>query len=126
METTVTTAKTPAKRGRPKKSLVESKKKGNRGVRGRPPGDAAIMEEFKARLLASPKSQKVIDTIVNAALDDEHKGQTAAWKLLADRLLPISMFDKKAAQGGATVTINISGIDQPVDIHGESEVVDEQ
>lgn len=120
-QTTASPSPARKKRGRPSKALVESKKKGNRGVRGRPPGDAAAIEEFKARLLASPKSQKVIDSILAAAMDDEHKNQAAAWKLLMDRLLPVSYFDKKAGGPGShTVTINITGVDSPVDIQGET------
>ena len=101
----------PKKRGRPKKSLVESKKEGNRGVRGRPPGDAAAINEFKARLLASPRSQKVLDSIMSAALDDEHKNQAAAWKLLMDRMLPVSYFEKdKNNSGRSAVNITITGV----------------
>ncbi len=80
----------PKKRGRPKKSEVMSNKKGHRNAVGRPKGDAAIINEYKARMLASPKSQKVLDSIMNAALDDDHKHQAAAWKLMMDRMLPIS------------------------------------
>lgn len=99
------------KRGRPPKALVESKKKGNRGLRGRPPGDAAAINEFKARLLASPKSKKVMDCILNAALDDDHKNQAAAWKLLMDRMLPLSYFDKDKVGGGkSSINITISGV----------------
>lgn len=95
-------------RGRPKKAeLAEAKK---RPV-GRPKGDASAIEEFKARLIASPKSKLVFDTILNAALDDEHKNQSAAWKLLVDRLLPLSYFEKDKNGGGrASVNITISGI----------------
>ena len=32
------------------------------------------MEEYRSRMLASPKSKRVLDTIFAAALDDEHKG----------------------------------------------------
>lgn len=117
------TENTPTrKRGRPRKALVESKKAGNRGVRGRPPGDAAAINEFKARLLASPKSQKVLDSILNAALDDEHKNQAAAWKLLIDRMLPLSYFEKdKANAGRASVNITISGVGGETVITGTSE-----
>lgn len=102
---------TTKKIGRPKKSLVESKKTGQRGKVGRPKGDAAAINEFKARLLASPKSRKVLDSILNAALDDDHKNQAAAWKLLMDRMLPISYFDKDKEGGGRpSVSITISGI----------------
>ena len=98
------------KRGRPKKVLVESNKKGGRNAVGRPKGDAAIINEYKARMLASPKSQKVLDSIMNAALDDDHKHQAAAWKLMMDRMLPVSYFEKDSAGGRSAVSITISGI----------------
>ena len=106
-------SKSPPKKktGRPPKAVIESKKAGNRGVRGRPPGDAAAINEFKARLLASPKSRKVMDSILNAALDDDHKNQAAAWKLLMDRMLPLSYFDKDKVGGGkSAISITISGV----------------
>jgi hypothetical protein len=106
---TETTAVVPKKRGRPPKSLVDKKK--NRGQVGRPKGDADAIKEYKARLLASPKSRKVLDSILNAALDDDHKNQAAAWKLLADRLMPLSYFDKDKASGGrSAVNITITGV----------------
>jgi len=109
-ESAQTTQTTKKRRGRPPKSAVEAKKKGNRPV-GRPKVDAAVINEMKARLLASPKSRKVLDSIVNAALDDEHKNQSAAWKLLMDRMLPVSYFEKeKDATGRPSVNITISGI----------------
>ena len=87
---TKTTVGEKRKAGRPKKSLIQSKKEGNRNKVGRPKGDADAIKEYKARLLASPKSRKVLDSILNAALDDDHKNQAAAWKLLVDRLMPLS------------------------------------
>jgi hypothetical protein len=95
------------KRGRPKKSAVVAKKQGNRGQVGRPKGDAAIINEYKARMLASPKSAKVLEKIWEAALDDDHKHQAAAWKLVIDRVLPTSLFDKDA-NGGSKPSINIT------------------
>lgn len=117
--------KTP-KRGRPTKAALAAAKK--RPV-GRPKGDAAAIEEFKARLLASPKSQKVIDSILNAALDDEHKNQAAAWKLLVDRMLPMSYFEKDKMGGGRpSVNITISGVGEAVSINGsegsEDDIID--
>ena len=99
---------TPKRRGRPpKNALAEAKK---RPV-GRPRGDNYAIEEFKARLIASPKSRKVIDSILNAALDDDHKNQAAAWKLLMDRMLPMSYFEKDKEGGGRpSVNITINGI----------------
>ena len=120
-----TKTKAPAKRrGRPPKSEVKKK----RPV-GRPKGEAAIMKEYRERLLASPKSRKVLDSILNAALDDEHKNQAAAWKLLVDRLMPLSYFEKeKNGTGGAAVNITISGLDgSTVNIGGsDDQVVEEE
>ena len=92
------------KGGRPSKKDLAAKKPGGRGKVGRPKGDAAIMEEYRSRMLASPKSKRVLDTIFAAALDDEHKGQTAAWKLVMDRVAPVAGFEKQIVQ------INITGV----------------
>jgi hypothetical protein len=100
------------KRGRPKKNDVQALTKGNRGKIGRPKGDASAIEEYKARMLASPKSREVMDSIFNAALDDDHKNQSAAWKLIVDRIMPLSYFEKdKLSNGRAAVSITINGID---------------
>ena len=102
----------PAKRvGRPKKADVVSKTVGKRQAVGRPKGDAATINEYKARMLASPKSRKVLDSILNAALDDDHKNQAAAWKLCMDRLLPVSYFEKDKLNGGSNaINISITGV----------------
>jgi len=95
--------------GRPRKQDVALKAKP--GKIGRPKGDATIINEYKARMLASPKSKKVLDSILDAALNDDHKNQAAAWKLLMDRMLPISFFEKDKEHGGRpSVSITISGI----------------
>jgi len=97
--------------GRPKKNSVASKTKGKRNAVGRPKGDAAVINEYKARMLASPKSRKVLDAILSAALDDDHKNQAAAWKLCMDRLLPVSYFEKDKASGGkSAINISITGV----------------
>mgnify|MGYP006285547209 CR=1 FL=1 len=116
------------KRGRPKKSEVEARKKGNRGVRGRPPGDAARMNEFKARLLATA-GDRVIDKVIGIALDDEHQGQMAALKMCMDRVLPMSYFDKdKQGTGKSNISISITGVGGETTIIGgdipEGEVYD--
>lgn len=108
------------KRGRPKKSDVQALTKGNRGKIGRPKGDASAIEEYKARMLASPKSREVMESIFNAALDDDHKNQSAAWKLIVDRIMPLSYFEKDKLSGGrSAVSITINGIDtdKPIDIN---------
>lgn len=97
----------PRRRGRPPKSLVESKKK--RGKVGRPAGDTARIQEFKARLLSS-SGTKIIDTVIRKALDDNDKDQIAALKMCMDRLLPTSLFEKDAKGQRNAVTINITGL----------------
>lgn len=97
------------KKGRPRKSDIKAKQRGFIAKRGRPPGEAAAMAEFKARLINSPKSKKVLESIFNAALDDEHKNQAAAWKIITDRLIPVSSFEKSSGNKPA-ITINISGL----------------
>ena len=108
----------PRRRGGPTKAEIAAKtpkrhnSKGGRGKIGRPKGDAGIINEYKARMLASPKSQKVLDSIFNAAMDDEHKNQAAAWKLVMDRTLPVAAFEKDIIQnsGKSAIQINITGV----------------
>ena len=99
-------------RGRPRKTELIEKSKGSRGQVGRPKGDAAIINEYKARMLASPKSKKVLETIFDAALDDDHKNQAAAWKMIMDRILPVGAFEKEVVQNGgkSAIQINITGV----------------
>ena len=110
----------PRRRGRPPKKTVAENKKGNRVARGRPKGDAAIINEYKARMLASPKSKKVLDKIFDAALDDEHKHQAAAWKLVMDRVLPTAAFEKDIVKGSGknAIQINITGVSGDTTIIG--------
>jgi hypothetical protein len=100
------------KRGRPRKTEVQAKQQGGRGKVGRPKGDATIINEYKARMLASPKSVKVLEAIFDAALNDDHKNQAAAWKLVVDRIAPVAAFEKDVIKngGGNSISINISGV----------------
>ena len=111
---------TKKRRGRPPKSEVVSRKRGTVGTRGRPKGDAAIINEYKTRMLTSPKSKRVLESIFDAALDDDHKNQAAAWKLVMDRVLPASYFEKDKA-GGSKGGINIS----ITGVGGETTVISE-
>lgn len=105
---------TKKRRGRPKKGEMVAVKTKNKGVMGRPKGDTAIINEYKQRMLMSPKSAKVLEAIYDAALDNDHKNQAAAWKLIVDRIIPISAFEA-SKQGGQTpqISINISGLNSP-------------
>ncbi len=103
------------KRGRPTKAAIEKKKKP--GIIGRPPGsgDGARIAEFKARLLATA-GDSVINKVIEIALTDGHPVQSAALKMCVDRVLPMSYFDKDKHGNGGTpqISINITGINNPV------------
>lgn len=107
------TKPTGNKIGRPKKSDITEIKE-SRSV-GRPKGDAAIINEYKLRMLNSPKSAKVLEAIYDAALNDEHKNQAAAWKLIVDRIVPVSAFEATKSGNGSMpqISINISSIGSP-------------
>ena len=98
--------------GRPSKKDIAANSPGGRKSVGRPKGDATIINEYKARMLASPKSKRVLDTIFDAALDHDHKNQAAAWKLVMDRILPVAAFEKEVVQNGgkSAIQINITGV----------------
>jgi hypothetical protein len=98
--------------GRPSKKDLAANSPGGRGKPGRPKGDATIINEYKSRMLASPKSKRVLDTIFDAALDHDHKNQAAAWKLVMDRILPVAAFEKDVVQNGgkSAIQINITGV----------------
>ena len=104
------------KAGRPKKGEIVANKRGSRELRGRPKGDAAILNEYKARMLASPKSAKVLEKVFEIALNDEHAGQMAAMKLVLDRIVPASAFDTAKGNNGGNapqISINITGLTSP-------------
>ena len=103
------------KRGRPRKSELIPTKRG----RGRPKGDHSAMIEMKQRFLARRDTDAVINSIYRAAMDDDHKNQAAAWKLIIDRVLPVSAFDKDKMGGRPTVNITISGVTDMPSIEGE-------
>jgi hypothetical protein len=114
--------------GRPRKTDLAKKKAGNRGQVGRPKGDASIINEYKARMLASPKSAKVLEAIFDAALNDDHKNQAAAWKLVMDRVLPTAAFEKDVVKGNGrnAIQINITGVggDTQVISSGDEDVIE--
>ena len=112
--------------GRPSKAEIAAKKPGGRKKRGRPPGETAIMNEYKARFLASPQSRKVIQKVFDTAMEDGHPHQGVCMKMVMDRVLPAKSFDEAKEQGGAKIEVNFIGMDAPksVDVvDGEYEEV---
>ena len=102
--------KTTPRKGRPPKAAIEAKK--HRGAVGRPAGDAARIQEFKARLLGT-SGEKVINTILRKALDDTDKDQAAMLKMCIDRILPMSAFEAVKKESMPHISINITGLQSP-------------
>jgi hypothetical protein len=79
-------------------------------------------------MLASPKSELVLQTIFDAATNDDHKNQAAAWKLIMDRILPVGVFEKDVIKdaGRSSIQINITGVGATEILGGseEGEVID--
>lgn len=103
---TIPTLTRKGKGGRPRKADLEKAKKP--GLPGRPPGTAARIEEFKARLLTT-SGQRVIDEVVRKALDPADKDQAAMLKMCLDRLLPLSLFEKPSGGKSVSISINLVG-----------------
>jgi len=100
-------------KGRPPKTDLQAVKNRTKNKVGRPVGDAGRLQEFKERLLATGGT-RILDKMIQIALDDGHPGQMAAIKLAMDRILPASVFDT-AKSGGSMpqISINISGLTSP-------------
>ena len=108
-------ADTPKKKklGRPSNEALAANTPGKR-VRNKPgpkPGDAAVLNEYKAMMLTSKKSPLVLKKIMEAALDDNHKHQAVAWKIVTDRLVPVALFDNGANRGHSAVNITINTVE---------------
>ena len=115
--------KPKAKRGRPRKDVIEAKRKP--GKIGRPVGDTGRIQELKARLLATT-GDKVIDKIVSIAMTDGHPVQSAALKMCIDRVLPISYFEKDKNSGARpSVNITITGVGGEQTIISGSDNIDD-
>tara|TARA_R110000751_G_scaffold296726_1_gene406054 strand:- start:82 stop:522 length:441 start_codon:yes stop_codon:yes gene_type:complete len=95
-----------------------------RGV-GRPKGNSAILAEYQERMLNSPKSRKVLDKVFDIALDDDHKHQAVCIKLVVDRLVPMSHFEKEKAGGISGITITMASAGGDVNINTGSDAEDE-
>ena len=108
--------------GRPTNKELDANTNGKRNKVGRPPGVAAALKEYTAMMVTSPKSRKVLQKILDAAIDDDHKNQAAAWKIVADRIVPLGMFDTGDAKKPSGISITINTVDaQEVNIVEEAE-----
>lgn len=72
-------------------------------------------------ILLNSAGTNVVHKAIEIAMNDEHPAQASMIKLLMDRTLPVSMFEKEKNQRSA-VTINITGIgDSPITIGSSDE-----
>lgn len=97
---------------------------------GRPKGEGTVMKEYRQRMLNSPKSRKVFDSLMEVASDPEHKHWPAAMKTVVDRILPMAGFEKEAGVSNrSAIQVVITGVDG-VSINDNSSsddsIVDEQ
>ena len=99
-------------RGRPRKEdrlmtrlQWEDQKK---QVAGRPKGMRTAIKKLEERLLDANRIDRVIDSIVKAACDDENKNQAAAWKIIMDRMAPMSHYDKNKLGDRPMININVT------------------
>ena len=86
---------------------------------------AAVMKEWRQRILLHPKSEGVIQKLFELALDDDAKNQAVALKILSDRLIPLAGFSAEN-KSTPSVSINITGIgsDEPAGVTIEGEYGD--
>ena len=106
----------PEKKKRPGRSKKGEKAPVKRV--GRPPGQRAAQLELQEYMYSHKSKKQVVEKLFSAALDDKHKNQGIAWKLLSDRMLPVSGFEKLA--GKSAIQININTLETPQVIKGET------
>lgn len=87
-----------------------------------PKTDNQRIKELK-QMLIEGRGQAVVQKVLDIALEDGHPSQMAALKLCFERALPVSLFEKTAAQRAA-VTINITGIGGPEAPAPQADVID--
>lgn len=76
-----------------------------------PKTDTQRIKELK-KMLIEGQGEKVVQKVLDIALEDGHPGQMAALKLCMERALPTSLFEKTAAQRSA-INITISTLGGP-------------
>ena len=85
------------------------------------------MKRYRAALLNSPMTLKVVEKSMQIAMDDTHSGQMAAMKLIMDRALPVLGFTmEEKAKGSGGIQINITGLSQEKEVGPDSPITIEQ
>ena len=71
---------------------------------------ARQLKQYRDWMLQHKSTRYVVDKIFTAALDDEHKNQAVAWKLIMDRVAPLAGFSAEQKANNA-IQIHITGLD---------------
>lgn len=91
-------------------------------------GNRQRMQEFKNKLLKEENGNRILQKLLDVALDDNHPGQMSAIKICMDRMLPLGMFEEaKSKSDKPTISINITGIGESITVGTEpieGEVID--
>lgn len=113
----------PIKRGRGRPKGSTGTKIKNTKKMGRPKELGTKVQELKDKLLLSPEGSRIVQKVIDKALNDEDKDQMIALKLCLDRILPVSMFEK-AKDSRSAIQINITGLSD-VKVDGrEEDIID--
>jgi len=64
-----------------------------------------LLAQWRGELMANERLPQVVKKVMDAALDDEHRHQPVAWKLVFDRILPVNGFSQ--AQGAAPNAVQV-------------------
>jgi hypothetical protein len=82
------------------------------------PSREARIKEFRDLLLDGPTGKKILEKVLDVALDDGHQGQMAALKMCVDRILPQSYFENQKDAQRTAIQINIRGLgdSSPVEV----------
>ena len=87
---------------------------------GRPPGQRAAQLEMQEFMYTHPDKLKAVKKLYQGALDDDHKNQAAFMKILMDRMLPVSSFEKLSGKSAIQININtLDSANEPTVIEGE-------
>lgn len=67
------------------------------------------LHQLRAEFLTSNRLEGFVAKLFDVAMDDDHAGQVAAMKMIADRILPTTSFSGEDKKSSA-VQINITGL----------------
>jgi hypothetical protein len=94
---------------KPRRGRPPTKNKKKNPV-GRPKDTKGMMREYRDRMLSAHRTEKVLDSIFKAALNDDHPKQAAAWQMIIDRVAPKKLFENEVegSQGSNRIQVTIS------------------